>query len=62
MKNNLKKILEEKGMTQSELARLSGLDKSTISRYIKYNRTPHGDNLVKIAKVLGVKIERILNI
>lgn len=59
MKNNIKKILREKDITQNELAQITGLDKSTISRYVNFNRIPRGENILKIMKALNVSIDEL---
>ena len=55
--SNLKAILKEKNISQRELADKIGLTESAISRFIKKNRIPTGENMLKIAKVLNVKVE-----
>lgn len=58
MKNNIKTLLSMNGMTQLDLANRTGLDASTISRYI------NGSNLERkwlhiaiIADALNVEME-----
>lgn len=58
----LKDILWAKRMTQKDLAEKTGLSNAAISRYINENRMPKGDNLLKIAKVLNISPNELLNI
>ena len=62
MRNNLKKLLTDKNMTQKELSEITGITESAISRYTKENRIPRGDNLIKIARALNVQMEDILDV
>ena len=59
--NNLKKILDEKGMSQAELARLTDIPKSAITQYIKGMFLPKMPNMSKIAAALGVNVGDILD-
>lgn len=46
--------IEKKGITASELSRLSGVGKSDISHYMKGRYTPKQDKCYPLAKALGV--------
>lgn len=50
----LRRIMEERGMTQSELAQLSGVSKSSISRYISRAWKGKQDTVYNLAHVLNV--------
>ncbi len=54
-------ILEQKDMTQRNLADLVGVTEVTISRYINGSRQPRSDILGKIAKALNVSLDDLLN-
>lgn len=61
MKNNLKQILENKGITQKQLSNMTGIPEYAISRYVS------GDTLgqkylilISIAKALNVEISDII--
>ena len=58
MRNNLRKILEEKGVSYRKLADVVGIAQSSIYRYIN-GRVPQLDIAIKISEYLGVKIEDI---
>lgn len=50
----LKQILHEKGLKQTDLARMTGIDKSLISNYVSGKYKAKQDNLYLIAKALNV--------
>lgn len=50
----LQKLLIEKNMKQSELSRLTKINKSSISEYLSGNYQPKYKNILKIAEVLNV--------
>lgn len=47
--HRLKELMDILGLTQSELARRTGLDKSTISYYVNGKREPMQDNIMTIS-------------
>ncbi|MCM8900524.1 helix-turn-helix transcriptional regulator [Caldicoprobacter algeriensis] len=56
----LQELLDEKDMTQRELAERIGVTEVTISRYINGERKPRIDIIGKIAEVFGVSIDYLL--
>ncbi len=52
--SNIKRLLEENNMTQSELANRIGIAKSTMSDYMNYRAKPGPGVLEKMALVFGV--------
>jgi len=52
--NNLKKIRLEKGMTQGDICRATGMDRGYISRVESGQKNPTISNLEKIAKALKI--------
>lgn len=50
----LKCILAKNKITQSELAKLTGLSEATITHYVKGKTTPSQTNIEKIASVLNI--------
>lgn len=50
----LLKVLNERGMTASELSRLSGIGKSDLSNYLKGKYLPKQDKVYLIARALNV--------
>ena len=57
--DKLKKILEEKGMSQRELADKVGITEVSLSRYISGGRTPKAPVAMCIARALGVDVEEL---
>ena len=47
---------EEKGITQKELAEMSGLKQSAIARLEKMSVTPQVDTLIKVLTPLGYRL------
>lgn len=59
--NRLRKLREEKRLTQKELAQALGLgSKSTITNYEQNDRDPDYETLIKIAKYFEVSIDYLL--
>ncbi len=58
----LVELMEEKDMTQCELANLIGTTNVTISRYISGERNPRIEIIAKIAEVFNVSIDYLLGI
>lgn len=58
----LKSLLEEKGMTQKELARRTGLTEASVSRYINGERTPKILQAYRIACAIGVDMNTLINV
>ena len=56
----LQQALNQKEMTQKELASRSGVTESAISYYIKGQRTPSGAVLMRIAKALDTTTDYLL--
>ena len=61
-KENLPKIMEEKGINQTILSKLTGISTKTIQRYIQGKSSPDIDNLEKIANALNVSLAKLLGI
>lgn len=52
-------ILGLTGMTQTELAKRSGIPQANISRFLKGNTTPKRNTLTKLAKGLSVTEDKL---
>jgi len=50
-------ILQKSGLTQAELARRAGLQRSVLNAYLRGHREPGGDALLRLAGAAGVKLE-----
>ena len=59
--NNLKKIRLEKGLKQSELAELVGVEDKTISRIEVGGNYPSIDLLVRLSEALGCELVDFVN-
>ncbi|GFP34178.1 hypothetical protein HKBW3S42_02518, partial [Candidatus Hakubella thermalkaliphila] len=53
VRNRLKEILKEKGLTQSDLARAIGTDRSSVNRYAHGRTIPSFRTILQIAKVIN---------
>ena len=58
--SRLRTALENKKMKQKELGKLTGLSNVAISRYLSGDRRPGGDELYRIASVLGINMEWLI--
>lgn len=59
--NNLASILKDFNMTQRELADLSGISESTISKYINKQQIPSLKAIINIAHALDVDIDSFID-
>lgn len=57
---NIKKILDKQGITQEKLAKMADLSLNQVSRVIMGKQVPRMAVLARIADVLGVSIDEIL--
>jgi transcriptional regulator with XRE-family HTH domain len=56
----LRDALEAKGMTQADLARELHIDPGQVSRWVHGKAVPQGQNLRRIAEILGVDLSEYL--
>jgi transcriptional regulator with XRE-family HTH domain len=56
----LKALRTEKGFTQTELGRQSGVDRSVICWFEKGNRFPLVENLLLLSRSLGTSVDYLL--
>lgn len=59
MKNNVLKYRRKHGLTQKQLAILSGIGRSTISNVENGRFIPRVDIAIRISRVFHVPVERI---
>ena len=59
--NRLKAVLAEQSKTNKWLAEQLGKNETTISRWCTNEIQPSMDNLVAIAKLLGVDVRELIN-
>ena len=56
----LKNKISEKGMTQTELAMKSGVNRATINHYLLEQRTAKIDVILNMVKVLGCSVDELV--
>ena len=61
-KDRLLSILEDRDMTQKELAIKTSITPATISRYISGNHNPSAENAKRIACELGVSVDWLMGV
>lgn len=54
-------LMQEKGISQKQLAQLSGITESSISRYLHSAQRPRMDIIVNLAKALNVETVFLLD-
>ncbi len=59
MTNNIYEVIQEKNMTQGDLAQKVGVKREYINRIINCKITPTVPLGLRIAKALGMKMEEI---
>ena len=62
LENRLKEVLEEKNMTQKELAIRIGVTEGTISRYVNHKRRISFKNIYIIARCLGIELIELIDL
>lgn len=58
---NVKRLLEEQGISQSELARRSDNQRMFISDIVNGNHSPKLGPLSRVAEALGVRVDDLLS-
>lgn len=58
---NLRRLMEEKGVSQSELAQVLDMSEATVSRYLNEKQTPTMDVVVNIAYELRVTVDELID-
>lgn len=59
MENNLRVLRAERKLTQEQLARKSGLSRTTLVAIEAGKTIPDGESIAKLVKALGVPANRI---
>lgn len=59
LKNNLKEVRQQKGLTQEELATNVGVSRQTIISIERYRYKPTLELAMKLAEKLNIKIEKL---
>jgi len=56
---NLKAIMDEQNINQSDLSNLTGIGKPSLSQYLSGKNIPHRKRIAEIATALGVTAQRL---
>lgn len=56
---NIRKHMEEQGVTGRELARYIGVQENQVSRWLNDKNVPAADALYEVAQYLGVAVEQL---
>lgn len=56
---NLKSIMDEKNINQTDLSNLTGIGKPSLSQYLSGKNIPHRRRILEIATALGVTTQRL---
>ena len=59
--NRIKEVLEDKGIKQIWLAEKLGKSYNMVNGYVQNRRQPSLEDLYKIAEILDVEVEELLN-
>ena len=57
---NLREIMDERGLTQVDVAELSGFHPSTVYKWFRKGQVPQEFTVQCVADGLGVSVERLL--
>ena len=57
--HNLKAVMHEKNLSQTDLSILTGIGKSSLSQYLSGKNTPHRGRIAEIASALAVSVGRL---
>lgn len=58
----LRRVMVEKGVTQSELSKASGIGRSSICQYLAGKNIPEPDRVEQLARALGVNPEDLTDV
>lgn len=60
MKNNLRKLRKEKGLTQIAVQMQTGIEQALLSKYENEERVPPTETLIRLADFYDVSIDYII--
>lgn len=60
MYKNYEKLRDERGLTNYQVAKETGIGENTLSQWKQGRSTPKVDKLMKIAKLFGVPVEELI--
>ena len=56
---NLKSVMDEKNLNQTDLSNLTGIGKPSLSQYLSGKNIPHRRRIFEIATALGITTQRL---
>ena len=56
---NLKAVMDEQNLTQTELSRMTGIGTPSLSQYLSGKNVPHRKRIAQLAATLGVSPQRL---
>jgi len=59
---NLKSVMEQRGISQAELSKLTGIGKPSISQYLSGKNEPSPKNVKTIADALDCPVDRLITV
>ena len=59
--NRIRELRQKKQLTQEELARLLGVDRSSVAKWETGSNSPRMDKLLLLAKILGCSLDDLVN-
>lgn len=62
LSKRMKQVMDEKGISQTELCAKTGIGKSSISQYLSGKNIPASFRLKQIADVLGVPVDWLIGV
>lgn len=60
LSERIKMFMKEKGLSQKELAKLSGITEASMSKYLSGERTPRIDVIVNLANALQITTDELI--
>lgn len=62
LRNNLKTVMEAKGITEAELSGLTDMTQESINRLKNTDRDPRVSTALRIARALKVPVEKLFSL
>ena len=59
--NRIRELRQEKQLSQEELARLLGVDRSAVAKWETGTNLPRAEKLLMLAKIFDCTLDEILN-
>lgn len=59
--NRIRELRQKKHLSQEELARLLGVDRSAVAKWETATNLPRAEKLLQMAEIFGCSVDKILN-